>query len=371
MNPISHTLVTACAHCGFAGATQRCSGCKRAHYCDAECQSAHWKAVNGHATECASGAAPIGSPLREIFGPVVSIRDLLNYRRPGVVTRRMHISYMKDRVERMLTETVDLVGQGDDDGHWTDPEFQKYLPFVRHFLWKGSLDELVQFMELRREAARNLEMVESNLKDMIVNRDEIGGMTRDMPLPIVSADFHSLLVPEGRESDFNATMRKYFSSIVNLRFKWNFNVPLEPGVLPGTLRFVDFGQDFNQALFYYYIEEKGKRRPKVAIILRPGLEEKYRTKVASILPPLLEELRLGPNYTKHLGRPTIPDSVRRLKFHIRGKPLPEIVLPKRLEFLELFDGDKETLDAFDAYCGEKGIELLIEGVNPRFRMRWL
>lgn len=38
-----------CDHCG-ASATNECSGCREAFYCDEDCQKAHWDAV--HAAEC-------------------------------------------------------------------------------------------------------------------------------------------------------------------------------------------------------------------------------------------------------------------------------------------------------------------------------
>ena len=39
----------ACAACGSADATLRCSACKAARYCSKECQKAHWK---GHKAVC-------------------------------------------------------------------------------------------------------------------------------------------------------------------------------------------------------------------------------------------------------------------------------------------------------------------------------
>ena len=44
-------LKRSCAHCrAIKEALTRCSRCKAAYYCGADCQMAHWK--SGHAQEC-------------------------------------------------------------------------------------------------------------------------------------------------------------------------------------------------------------------------------------------------------------------------------------------------------------------------------
>ena len=38
-----------CANCNMVGNFKKCSGCKKVHYCSAECQKTHWKT---HKPEC-------------------------------------------------------------------------------------------------------------------------------------------------------------------------------------------------------------------------------------------------------------------------------------------------------------------------------
>lgn len=49
--PLFNAIADACAECGINGvALKACGSCRRAHYCNKECQRAHWK--NGHKDEC-------------------------------------------------------------------------------------------------------------------------------------------------------------------------------------------------------------------------------------------------------------------------------------------------------------------------------
>ena len=50
--------VTYCANCAMPGATQLCSRCELAWYCDADCQVKHWKAEHKHV--CGKRTQPIG-----------------------------------------------------------------------------------------------------------------------------------------------------------------------------------------------------------------------------------------------------------------------------------------------------------------------